>query len=164
MQKVTREQLIAKASELLANGTVGSVLGWGAGEFGYDVTPTLFQNADELKAGYTFDFTEGNLMNTGVDAYAATAMLPEKAKKITIASQYFLSLGIPYEELFVRILHGIKLIQIHGQSGSPSGSAESNLTKTSQLADNIWRILPRNNINLIATLICCPEFLLGSQL
>ena len=33
--------------------------------------------ADELKAGYTFDFTEGNLMNTGVDAYAATAMLPE---------------------------------------------------------------------------------------
>jgi hypothetical protein len=34
--------------------------------------------ADELKAGYTFDFTEGNLLNTGVDAYAATAMLPEK--------------------------------------------------------------------------------------
>ena len=86
------------------------------------------------------------------------------SKKITIASQYFLSLGIPYEELFVRILHGIKLIQIHGQSSSASGSAESNLTKTSQLADNIWRILPRNNINLIATLICCPEFLLGSQL
>ena len=32
MQKITREQLIAKASELLANGTVSCVLGWGAGE------------------------------------------------------------------------------------------------------------------------------------
>ena len=31
MQKITREQLIAKASELLANGTVSCVLGWGAG-------------------------------------------------------------------------------------------------------------------------------------
>ena len=42
MQKVTREQLIAKASELLANGTVSCVLGWSEGEFGYDVTPSLF--------------------------------------------------------------------------------------------------------------------------
>ncbi len=34
--------------------------------------------AEELKAGYTFDFTEGNLMDTGHAAYAATALLPEK--------------------------------------------------------------------------------------
>ena len=34
--------------------------------------------AEELKAGYTFDFTEGKLMNTGNAAYAATALLPEK--------------------------------------------------------------------------------------
>ena len=33
---------------------------------------------EELKAGYTFDFTEGKLMDTGVGAYAATALLPEK--------------------------------------------------------------------------------------
>ena len=33
---------------------------------------------EELKAGYTFDFTDGNLMNTGVGAYASTALLPEK--------------------------------------------------------------------------------------
>ena len=34
--------------------------------------------AEELKAGYTFDFTDGNLMNTGVNAYAATSLLPEE--------------------------------------------------------------------------------------
>ena len=61
MQKITREQLIEKASELLANGTVSAVLGWGAGEFGYDVTPTLFKNEEELKAGFTFgDFCGAN--------------------------------------------------------------------------------------------------------
>ena len=61
MQKITREQLIAKASELLENGTVSCVLGWGKGEFGYDVTPTLFKNADELNAGFVYnDFCGAN--------------------------------------------------------------------------------------------------------
>ena len=61
MQKITREQLIEKASELLSNGTVSCVLGWGAGEFGYDVTPTLFKTADEMKASFVFnDFCGAN--------------------------------------------------------------------------------------------------------
>ena len=61
MQKITREQLIAKASELLENGTVSCVLGWGAGEFGYDVTPTLFKNAEEMKNSFVFnDFCGAN--------------------------------------------------------------------------------------------------------
>ena len=61
MQKITREQLINKASELLENGTVSCVLGWGAGEFGYDVTPTLFKNAEEMEKGFVFnDFCGAN--------------------------------------------------------------------------------------------------------
>ena len=61
MQKITREQLIAKASELLLSGTVSCVLGWGAGEFGYDVTPTLFKSTDELSSGFVFnDFCGAN--------------------------------------------------------------------------------------------------------
>ena len=61
MQKITREQLIAKASELLANGTVSAVLGWGKGEFGYDVTPRVFKSADELNDGFVFgDFCGAN--------------------------------------------------------------------------------------------------------
>ena len=61
MQKITREQLIEKASELLANGTVRCVLGWGAGEFGYDVTPTVFKTAEEMKSGFVFnDFCGAN--------------------------------------------------------------------------------------------------------
>lgn len=44
--------------------------------------------ADELKAGYTFDFTEGNLLNTGVEAYAATDMLPEKVATLLKANGF----------------------------------------------------------------------------
>ena len=61
MQKITREQLIDKASELLDAGTVSCVLGWGAGEFGYDVTPTLFKTREELADGFVFgDFCGAN--------------------------------------------------------------------------------------------------------
>ena len=61
MQKITREQLINKASELLDAGTVSCVLGWGKGEFGYDVTPTLFKTKEELDAGFVYgDFSGVN--------------------------------------------------------------------------------------------------------
>ena len=61
MQQVTREQLVEKASSLLANGTVSCVLGWGAGEFGYDVTPTLFTSEDALRQGFVYnDFCGAN--------------------------------------------------------------------------------------------------------
>ena len=61
MQKVTREQLIEKASELLSNNTVSCVLGWGKGEFGYDVTPTIFKSVEELENGFVFnDFCGAN--------------------------------------------------------------------------------------------------------
>ena len=61
MQKITREQLVAKASELLSNGTVACVLGWGMGEFDYDVTPTIFNTAEELNNDFVFnDFCGAN--------------------------------------------------------------------------------------------------------
>lgn len=61
MQKVTCEQLIAKACELLENGTVSAVLGWAEGEFDYDVTPKMFTTVDELKEGFVFnDFCGAN--------------------------------------------------------------------------------------------------------
>ena len=62
MQKTTRERLIDKASELLSNGSVNCVLGWGAGEFDYDVTPTVFKTVGNCKTGFIFnDFCGANL-------------------------------------------------------------------------------------------------------
>ena len=55
MQKITRNQLLAKASELLQNGTVSCVLGWGKGEFGYDVTPTIFKTVEDLNSGFVYN-------------------------------------------------------------------------------------------------------------
>ena len=61
MQKITRDQLVSKASELLSNGTVNCVLGWGMGEFDYDVTPTIFNTVEELNSGFVFnDFCGAN--------------------------------------------------------------------------------------------------------
>ena len=84
MQKITREQLIDKASELLSNGTVSCVLGWGKGEFGYDVTPTVFKSAEEMNNGFVFnDFCGANFSKYLV---AKTGKLEGKMLEIGRAS------------------------------------------------------------------------------
>ena len=60
MQKVSRQQLVDKAVELLQNGTVSSVLGWKKGEFDYDITPAVFKDADALKDFVWNDFCGAN--------------------------------------------------------------------------------------------------------
>ena len=62
MQKVNREQLIEKATQLLSSGVVSSVLGWSKGEFDYDVTPTLFKDNSSLEKNFVYsDFCGVNL-------------------------------------------------------------------------------------------------------
>ena len=61
MQEVTREALVARATELLKDGTVDRVLGWKRGEFDYDITPALFHTAEELEQDFVFgDFCGAN--------------------------------------------------------------------------------------------------------
>lgn len=55
MQEVKCEALTKRAAELLANGTVDRVLGWKAGEFDYDVTPSVFTTAEELSQGFVWN-------------------------------------------------------------------------------------------------------------
>ncbi|MBQ8000076.1 MAG: 4Fe-4S dicluster domain-containing protein [Ruminococcus sp.] len=61
MQKITRDVLVNKAVSLLEAGEVKAVLGWGKGEFSYDVTPTVFESADELRENFVWnDFCGAN--------------------------------------------------------------------------------------------------------
>ena len=55
MQEITRDALVSKAAELLANGTVDRVLGWKRGEFDYDITPARFTTAESLAQDFVFD-------------------------------------------------------------------------------------------------------------
>ena len=60
MQTVTRDQLVEKATALLADGTVNRVLGWKKGEFDYDVTPAVFADAEALNDFVFDDFCGAN--------------------------------------------------------------------------------------------------------
>ncbi len=61
MQKITRDELLKKASELLQNGTVNRVLGWRSGEFDYDVTPYVFGDIESMEKDFVYnDFCGAN--------------------------------------------------------------------------------------------------------
>ena len=62
MQKVSRDLLVEKAVAMLRDGKVCTVLGWRKGAFDYDVTPSLFTDADDLANNFVWnDFCGANL-------------------------------------------------------------------------------------------------------
>ncbi|MDY6324835.1 MAG: 4Fe-4S dicluster domain-containing protein [Catonella sp.] len=55
-------ELTSRAAKLLEDGTVNRVLGWSAGDFVYDITPTVFDNAEDVKKRFVYDdFCGANL-------------------------------------------------------------------------------------------------------
>ncbi len=57
-----QERLKNKAMELLTGGTVDKVLGWKAGDFFYDLTPAVFESAEEVEKEFVFSpFSGANL-------------------------------------------------------------------------------------------------------
>ncbi len=61
MQKITREILIEKAEKLFADGAISRAFGWKKGDFSYDVTPAVFNSAEEMKKDFVFgDFSGAN--------------------------------------------------------------------------------------------------------
>ncbi|MDE6666135.1 MAG: 4Fe-4S ferredoxin, partial [Ruminococcus sp.] len=57
-----QEAIISKAKQLLADGTVNRVIGWKKGEFAYDITPAIFESAEEIDAEFVYDdFTSANV-------------------------------------------------------------------------------------------------------
>ncbi len=51
MQKMMKD----KAIELLAGGAVKKVIGWMKGEFAYDITPAVFETAEEIEKNFVYD-------------------------------------------------------------------------------------------------------------
>lgn len=57
-----QEAMKARAKELLADGSVNRVVGWKTGEFSYDITPAVFETAEEIDRDFVYDdFCGANL-------------------------------------------------------------------------------------------------------
>ena len=85
-------------------------------------------------------------------------------QQVTVTTQYFLCLRIPYDKLLVRIVHHVIFVDVHGQACSSSCSTEGYLTQTSNLFHRVWRILCRNNVNLVVTSVGHAQSLVFGQL
>ena len=63
-----QEELIKRAKELLADGTVARVLGWKAGDLPYNPEPSYFENEDQLKNCVYNGFCGANLSKYMIEA------------------------------------------------------------------------------------------------
>ena len=63
-----QEQLVKRAKELLADGTVVRVLGWKQGDLGYNPEPAYFESAEELDSFVYDGFCGPNLSKYMIQA------------------------------------------------------------------------------------------------
>lgn len=57
-----QDKMKQRAIELLKDGTVNRVIGWKSGEFSYDMTPAVFENAEEVEKDFIYnDFCGANV-------------------------------------------------------------------------------------------------------
>ncbi len=57
-----QKQMIEKAVELLSSGEIKRIVGWRRGEFSYDVSPSVFTDAEDLKENFVYSpFCGSNL-------------------------------------------------------------------------------------------------------
>ena len=91
------QELIRRAKELLADGTVVRVLGWKAGDMPWNPEPAFFENEEELKDFVYDGFCGANLSKMMIEAsrldgktlaclkpcdtYSFNQLLSEKRKK-----------------------------------------------------------------------------------
>ena len=76
-----------------------------------------------------------------------------RSEDITIATDDFFSLWIPNNQLFVTVVHGVKLVQIVCLSSASTGFAEHNLAQSSYLQKHVRRIMGVNDVNLVVTFV-----------
>ena len=62
------QEIVNRAKELLADGTVARVLGWKAGEMSYDVQPSYFETAQSLDEFVYNGFCGANLSKYMIEA------------------------------------------------------------------------------------------------
>ena len=82
----------------------------------------------------------------GIDLHVRT-------QDVAVPSQNLLSLGVPYDELLVGILHGVILIQVQRHARTASCLTEGNLAQTANFTHHLGRILPGDDIYLVVALV-----------
>ena len=73
-------------------------------------------------------------------------------------------LGIPYNELLVASLAGIKFINIYGLSRAATGRPESYLAQSPDLHHDIRRVVARDDVDFVVALVGQTKLFVGCQL
>ena len=97
-----------------------------------------------------------NWLPVGID-------FPIRTKEITVTSDDFLCFGVPHNELFAAVFHGVELVDIHGFACASAGCTEGNLAQSTNLLHDIRCIVSRHNIDFIVAFIGHAKLPFGSK-
>lgn len=155
-----QEAMIKRALELLESGEVNRVLGWQCGEFSYDVTPAIFETADEINNNFIYDaFCGANLSKYLVketvkegkilvflkpcDTYSFNQLLSEHR----IAREKIYAIGIPCDGMV-----DVERVRANGISGIKGVKVDADDVVVDTIYGERW--LARNDALAVRCLDC----------
>ena len=97
------------------------------------------------------------------DRLSLLIVLPLVTHEVSVATDDFLFVRIPHDELLIAILACVELIDINALASTAAGSTESDFSETTYLLHYIRRVVSRNDKNLVIALIGHAELLLRSK-
>ena len=106
---------------------------------------------------------EAEHMAGSQDGLSLLVVFPVLTQDVAVAAHNLLLLGIPYQDLLVRILACIKLVKVKTFASPTTSSTESYLAQTANLPDHIRRVLPCDHINLVAAFVGHTQLLIRRQ-
>ena len=81
-----------------------------------------------------------------------------------ITAQDFLTFGVPHDELIIRVLARVKLIQVNGLACATSGCAESNFAQAANFAHHVGGLLVSEDVNFVVALVGGAQATFGCEL
>ena len=103
-------------------------------------------------------------MGTGENGLAVLVDRRIRAEKEAVATDNHFVIRIPDNQLLIRLLHLVIFVKVHGISRGAAGFAEGYFTQPADFRDDMGRILPRNDVELVVPLVGILQFLVGSKL
>lgn len=85
---------------------------------------------------------------------------PVFPEDVTVASYDFFLFRIPDDELFVWVVAGVVFVEVVAFPGSSSCCSEGYFAQSSDFHNNVWRVLPCNNIDLVVAFVCHSQMLI----
>ena len=89
----------------------------------------------------------------GEHGLAVSVNISVASQHITVSSDYFLLLRIPYDELLIAVVARVELVYVHALAAAAAGLTECDFAQAAYFLHHVRRVVRRDYVDLVMALV-----------